>query len=363
MATLSVCMIVKNEADVLARCLACAADFADELVVVDTGSDDDTREIARRFTDKVYEFPWCDDFAAARNFSFSKAAMEYTMWLDADDVVGGEDRAALRRLKEELSGGTDMVYLRYDVAFDPQDNPTLSYYRERIFRTAMGYRWVGEVHEAIPLRGVAEYREIRIQHRKLRPGEQGRNLRIFQKMIAGGKALDPRQKFYYARELMYAGDYSGAIRQFTDFLDEGLGWVENNISACKDLAHCQRLAGDGDAALRSLLRSLTYDAPRAELCCDIGEHFLGLGQYRTAAFWYETAAGRTPDEKSGGFCQPDCYGYIPYMQLCVCCDRLGDRARAAAYNEKAGACKPGDESYLYNRAYFEGLPADAQGEP
>ena len=351
--TLSVCMIVKNESDVLARCLACAAEIADELIVVDTGSTDDTKEIARGFTPQVYDFPWCDDFAAARNFSFSKAAMDYVMWLDADDVIDAENRAKILRLKETLSPTVDMVFLRYDVAFDEQDNPTLSYYRERIFKASMGYRWVGEIHEVIPQRGVAEYREISIQHRKLHPTERGRNLRIFEKMLADGKQLDPRQKFYYARELMYNGRYPEAVRQFTAFLDEGRGWVENNISACKELAYCQAHLGDAAAALGTLFRSFAYDAPRAEICCEIGRHFFDLGQYGTAVFWYETAAGRSPDEKSGGFCLPDCYGYIPYMQLCVCYDRLGDRARAIAYNEKAGLCKPEDKGVLYNRAYFQ----------
>lgn len=62
MAGISVCMIVKNEEEVLARCLACITSFADEIVIVDTGSTDKTKEIAASFTDNVYDFPWCDDF-------------------------------------------------------------------------------------------------------------------------------------------------------------------------------------------------------------------------------------------------------------------------------------------------------------
>lgn len=356
--TLSLCMIVKNEADVLARCLSCIADIADEIIVVDTGSTDETKEIARRFTSKIYDYTWCDDFAAARNFSFSKATMEYTMWLDADDVIDTENRAALLNIKTELPATVDMVYLRYDVAFDAQENPTLSYYRERIFRTSMQYRWVGEIHEVIAQKGSAVYREIRVQHRKLHPTEQGRNLRIFQKILSDGKQLDPRQKYYYARELMYTGDYLSAIREFGSFLDEGRGWIENNIDACKNMADCQLQIEDHDAALRSLFRSFAYDAPRAELCCEIGKWFFSRTQYSVAVFWYETAASRNPDSTNGGFCLPDCYDYIPYMQLCVCYDRLGDRERAIAYNEKAGAIKPQDQSVLYNREYFNRTVAD-----
>nr|MCR4945824.1 glycosyltransferase [Lachnospiraceae bacterium] len=76
MITISLCMIVKNESAVLARCLDTVADLCDEIVIVDTGSTDNTKEIAARYTDKIYDFEWVDDFAAARNFSFSKATCD-----------------------------------------------------------------------------------------------------------------------------------------------------------------------------------------------------------------------------------------------------------------------------------------------
>ena len=72
MITISLCMIVKNEEEVLERCLNSLKGLMDEIIIVDTSSTDSTKEIAARYTDKIYDFSWCDDFAAARNFSFSK---------------------------------------------------------------------------------------------------------------------------------------------------------------------------------------------------------------------------------------------------------------------------------------------------
>ena len=72
MAKISLCMIVRDEEEVLERCLESIADCVDEIVIVDTGSVDRTKEIAQRFTDKIYDFQWVDDFSAARNFDFSK---------------------------------------------------------------------------------------------------------------------------------------------------------------------------------------------------------------------------------------------------------------------------------------------------
>ena len=72
MKTISLCMIVKNESDVLGRCLDSAADLVDEIVIVDTGSTDNTKEIASKYTNQIFDFPWRDDFAAARNFAFAQ---------------------------------------------------------------------------------------------------------------------------------------------------------------------------------------------------------------------------------------------------------------------------------------------------
>ncbi len=77
MITISLCMIVKNEEDVLARCLDCVQNLVDEIIIVDTGSTDRTKEIARRYTTRIIDFPWNDDFSAARNLSFSHATMDY----------------------------------------------------------------------------------------------------------------------------------------------------------------------------------------------------------------------------------------------------------------------------------------------
>lgn len=70
MADISLCMIVRNEEAVLARCLDSIRDEVDEIIIVDTGSSDNTKEIAARYTDKIYDFKWIDDFAAAREFFF-----------------------------------------------------------------------------------------------------------------------------------------------------------------------------------------------------------------------------------------------------------------------------------------------------
>ena len=131
MATISLCMIVKNEEETLTRCLNSVYDLVDEIIIVDTGSSDRTVEIAARFTEKIYRYPWNDDFAAARNESFSKASMDYCMWLDADDILEPAEREKFLLLKQSLPPDTDMVMMKYHTSFDETGKPAFTYDRER----------------------------------------------------------------------------------------------------------------------------------------------------------------------------------------------------------------------------------------
>ena len=364
MPSISLCMIVRNEEDVLARCLTSVADLVDEIILVDTGSSDRTKEIAARYTDRIFDFPWMDDFAAARNHAFLQATGDYCLWLDADDLLEEADRAAFRTLRQTLSADVDVVMMRYNVAFDGEGRPTFSYYRERLIRNLHKPVWVGAVHEVVPPFGNILYTEIAVTHRKLHPSDPDRNLRIFRTMLQKGIPLDPRQQFYYGRELFYHRQLAEAAAVFERFLDEGKGWVENVIEACRFLSQCYAGLGRERETIGALLASLAFDAPRAEVCCDIGRYFLDRERYAEAAFWYETALSRPRNDRSGGFVLPDCYDYLPAIQLAVVYDRMGDYRRANAYNEQAGRVKPGSPAYRYNRDYFAGrLGLAAQDTP
>lgn len=358
MFTLSLCMIVKNEEDVIGRCLECVKDIVDEIIIVDTGSTDTTKDIAAKYTDKIYYFEWINDFSAARNFSFSKATKDYIMWLDADDVITAENINALKKLKETMDSSIDVIMMKYDVAFDENNNPTFSYYRERILKRAMNFKWVSEIHEVIPTRGNIIHSPIAVSHKKLHSNEPQRNLKIFEKILADGKTLDPRQKYYYGRELFYNGKYEQSISQFLSFLEEGNGWVENNIGACRDLALCYYAVQRDSDAITALFRTFLYDTPRAEVCCDIGKHLLDRQQYKMAIFWYQIASNQPIDQESGAFLNIDSYGFIPNIQMCLCYDRLGDYKNAFKYNELAGKIKPNDPKYIYNKKYFESMYKD-----
>ncbi len=361
MATVSLCMIVKNEEAVLARCLGSIREAVDEIIIVDTGSSDATKEIAAHYTDKVYDFAWIDDFAAARNFSFSKAGMDFAMWLDADDIFTEQDRASFLRLKESAWENADVVMMRYNTAFDEQGNPVFSYYRERLVRRSVPHLWKGRVHEAIVCSGRTVYAEgVAVTHRSVKSSYSDRNLRIYERQIREGETLTPRDRFYYGRELYYHRHYARAIQVLSDFLNDEQGWVENKIEACKILAYCKLEDGRSSDALAALTRSFLYDLPRADVCCEIGNLLMKEENYRAAVFWFELARMLPRNDKGGGFMSADSYGYLPCIQLCVCYYRLGDSKKAEEYNRLAGTYRPVSPAYLHNVNFFRlmhGAPA------
>ena len=152
MPTISLCMIVKNEEKHIARCLDSVAELVEEIIIIDTGSDDRTVEIASQYTPNVYSYPWRDDFSDARNYSFSKASMDYCMWMDADDILEETERDGFLQLKQTLPPDTDMVMMKYNTSFDEAGRPSFSYFRERWIRNSAEYRRIGAVHEVIPPR-------------------------------------------------------------------------------------------------------------------------------------------------------------------------------------------------------------------
>ena len=101
MTKLSLCMIVKNEEKFLEQCLNSVRELVDEIVIVDTGSTDKTKEIAAKFTNKIFDFQWCDDFSAARNESLKHATGDWILVLDADETIAWKDLSEIRKLIDD----------------------------------------------------------------------------------------------------------------------------------------------------------------------------------------------------------------------------------------------------------------------
>lgn len=171
---ISLCMIVKNEAANLRPCLQSVAPLFDEIIVVDTGSSDNTREIAAELGAQVHSFEWCDDFSAARNAALAHATGEWIFWLDADDRLDAENRARLNdlfeRVRSQPLSASRRVYIMTTVSLSRHSSePATLISHARLFQSHPELRWTGRVHEQIvpALEKFGDeliYSDIRIEH-------------------------------------------------------------------------------------------------------------------------------------------------------------------------------------------------------
>lgn len=350
MKSLSLCMIVKNEEENLKRCLSSCYKLFDEIIIVDTGSIDKTKEIAKKFTNKVYDFNWVDDFSLARNFGIKKARSDYFMWLDADDVITKENLNKLINLKNEISD-EDVFMLKYAISFDENNSPTFEYYRERICKNNGLFLFHDFVHEAITPSGNIKYLDITIEHRKTKENKKGRNLKIYEKHK--NEIFSPRQQFYYSRELYFNNKIKKAIINFKKFLKMENAFIENKIEAILNLSNCYLILGNNIKAKEILFNSFLYSLPRSEILCQIAFILKNEGKYKDAIYYFNLATKNTPKINSGAFIQKDYYNFIPFIEMCVCYYNLKDYEKAYYYNEQALKLKPNDKNCLNNKKFLE----------
>lgn len=355
---ISLCMIVKNEETSLARCLDSVKGIADEIVIVDTGSTDRTRQIAAQYTDCIFDFEWVDDFAEARNFAFDQASSEYILWLDADDVFEPQDRAKLIALKQSLDPAVDSVTMDYNLSFTPDGKVSYSLRRNRLVRRDRQFRWIGAVHEYLAVAGNLLHSDVAVTHKKDKVYTD-RNLRIYRKREQAGEDFSPRDLYYFGNELKDHAYHEEAITYYEKFLDTGLGWVEDRIAACQKIADCEAVLKRPERESAALFRSFAYDLPRAEVCCRLGGYFADREDYRQAIFWYEQAVKANRPGDPMVVLNEAAWTWMPHLQLCVCYDRMGNRAKAKEHNDIALTYHPTHPSMLYNDQYFKDLAKES----
>lgn len=146
---ISLCMIVKNEEECIRKCLDSLKNLVDEMIIVDTGSTDQTIEICESFGATVYAYEWRDNFAEARNFGLEKATGEWILWMDADEEMDGEDSVRLKELLRNKEESLFYIQLINYVGDEKNEDDAFHIAHSRLFRNGIGFRFQFPIHETL----------------------------------------------------------------------------------------------------------------------------------------------------------------------------------------------------------------------
>ena len=293
--TISICLIVKNEEKHLPRCLDSLKDIGDEVVIVDTGSSDGTKKAAEKYTSRIYDFKWIDDFAAARNYAFSKCSCDYIYSADADEIIDMENRDKFLKLKETLDPSTEIVQFLYTNQLEY--NTAYNFDRElrpKLYKRLRSFVWEGEVHEQVRLAPVILDSDIEIIHK---PGSlhSGRDFEIFRRIISNKGELEPRLLDMYMRELAVSGSDSDFVTA-SEYISAALE-QESDADRLKDelytMMRACRISSDREGFMKYALRALALGEVTSETAFELGEYYRMTGDEKEAGIWYYNAAHET----------------------------------------------------------------------
>lgn len=279
MIQISACVIVKNEAANLLAWLNCMQQVADEIIIVDTGSTDDTIAIAKNAGAKVYDFPWINDFAAAKNYALAKAKGKWIIFMDADEVFTPETIANVRPLLQKFNAFPKVVGFCCRLINIEKEAPhrVRSYVTQiRIFKNNKGIKYVGKLHETLDIpQGykIELTKQVEINHtgyssEVIAPKLQ-RNLDMLLRNIA---ANDGRISTMQQRYLM---DCYYGLKQYEKAIEHGKQAIAinaddisvgHNLHVYTTLISLYQLAERDEADIEALLaEAIAYLPDKAEL--------------------------------------------------------------------------------------------------
>lgn len=355
--TISLAIIAKNEEKNLPRLFDSIEGCFDEVVVIDTGSTDKTKAIAQDHGAIVYDFAWINDFAAARNFAFSKTTSDYVMWMDCDDVLS--DKVAFIQWRDHAMQFAEVFFNTYHYALDENRKPLISFVRERVFKKSVNPTWRYRLHEGIIVHPswVRDYAVTWSVHHMRDAldvqADKSRNIKLLEE-IKAQNGLDARLQFYYGKELYEAGKANEAILAFRDAVkNESLEYHDRILSYQYAAYSCVTAADQMKDELKDQKNSyyteaislchegMKLDPNRAEFHVCIGDTYLKMGDLAKAIPYYGAAKKCVNPKDLGSpyegaiYSFLDCYGQNPTIQLAKIYANIGRLEQAEAEAKEA----------------------------
>lgn len=345
--TISLSMIVKNEADNLPRLFQSIRGCFNEINIVDTGSTDGTLELLKKWSTKgnpavaplrVHHFEWIHDYAAARNFAFSKCQTDFIMWMDGDDTLYNAEE--FRKWKQEwLSSRVDVWYAKYPYLSKLKAvNAAIT--RERVIRRSLNLQWVYPVHEVmlVPDDG-SVYRLFTtkwcILHRHRKNRDQLKTLKDLKRLDESGYQWDGRMMRIYGRELFNrAKDFEGCISFMKKSLDMPDLPLFDQISAYDYLARATQILERYDESIEYCDRGLEIRSDWAAFHHTKGMAYFRRHMWAEALPCFEAARRCVFPEQTPIPVYRFHYGQWPTLGAATCYFELGDLDKAESLMAK-----------------------------
>lgn len=355
MITISLCMILKDEEKSIGKCLNSIKDIVDEIIIVDTGSTDKTKEIVKSYTEKIYDFQWIDDFSMARNFSFSKATKDYILWLDADESINEENRERLITLKNKIDENIDVVTMKTYMDMDENNNPKITCTRNRIVKNNKNFQWIGFVHEYIniDINSNIYNTDIAIIHDKIKSPDD-RNLKLYKKNIKSGKKLSNRELYYYGKELYCNEEFEESIKILKKFVSKGKDEEEIMDALCK-IGEAYLYKEKWSEGRTYLYETFEYTSPRGEVLYNIALSFQQEKKYIQAINWYKIILNLETPKDCNQCLNLCCWRFKPNLNLCSCYFEIGDIPKAYYHHKKCLEINPLNSCVVSNDEYFKSI--------
>lgn len=369
--SISLCLISKNEEKNIANCIESVYGIVDEIILVDTGSTDRTKEIASKYTDKIFDFEWIYDFSAARNYAKSFATSEYVFFLDCDDIFKPEDRQKFKELKESMDGSKDLYWMYYDYRHDEFGNSNYSFLTERIFRNVPEVKWTGVIHEMLLLGDMynnAVKTDIRITHTSNHDNTDT-YMKYFKINRDKGHVFTQREKFFFSMELFKHQEYDECLSLAEDVMnDKNYYNAYEQSSAFSMAANIHKDRGEYKDAIECFLRASYIHQPLPYNYYSVAECYRALGKFDHALFYYNSilAEGVFFREK---FINESVYtnfdNDLLYYRIksllsliMIYYNDLHDVAKSEEANNKLLELDPTNESGLFNKKFFDSLKGE-----
>lgn len=372
MQTISLCMIVKNEETCIDNCLKSICNLIDEIIIVDTGSTDNTKEICKKYTDKIYDYDWNYDFGKARTYSFSFATCDYILWLDADDIITPKNLNKLQELKSSIDGTIDIYNCWYDYRHDLQGNCIYTFYRERIIKNTPDIYWDCIVHELLHFNKNSTIfnTDIRITHTNNHDNTK-RYISYFETKLSTGYELNAREKYFYSSELIKNNDIEKAFPYIQDFIEDttyDYGYNNSYELSCGYhwLGNYYKLKSNYYLAIKNYHLQTCYHQPLPETYYNLAICYSNLGKYNTAIFYLNSIIEIDfPKEVFTNGSNLNEMNYSHNLKtfkvkalltlVAIFYYYLKDLNMSKLYNNKLLLLDPQNESGLYNKYFFDNL--------